>query len=398
MRWIVLSWLAACEGDVRLAGGAPPPDLEVSPVVAGRSVVVEAWGWPTAGTAYLMVGARAGRGPCTPGGACLGVRAPVRLATGHADARGHLRLEGRAPATLPAALALQVAQLDPAAPGGVSLLSTVVTVSTREDPLAWASDAFDGPLVDWDLLSDLEGTPPLHDRVDVAGGALVIDPNSYDDPALGDGGEGPAWFQDRKGPLALREVAGDFAARVHLRVGRRDDLSLPPVGSFEAAGFVLRDPASTAPIGDERWLMYNLGWQAGAMAFELKTTFPDGPDPDAESQSTLMLDPVPTQAATLLVCRVGDRFRFWRRLDGEAGWTEQTPDPARVWYDGADLLGGDLAVDGFVRPDLPDTLQLGLMVGAWSSGGGPPVRGAFDELWVGTPRDEDDCTSAPVAP
>jgi hypothetical protein len=37
-------------------------------------------------------------------------------------------------------------------------------------------------------------------------------------------------------------------------------------------------------------------------------------------------------------------------------------------------------------------------VGMWEEGAAPPVRGAFDEVWFGTPADEADCTRAPVPP
>lgn len=403
MRGIVL-WLAGCVAEGELVMG-PPVEIEVSPLVPGHTVVVEAFDWPVVGSARLLVSTRAGQGPCTPGGPCLGLRSPVLLASGATDPSGHLRLEGRVPSTVPpgARVHLQVAQLDPAAPGGVSALSPVLSAVVEDDPLAAESDDFErsATLADWTLLSDVEGPPVLHDRVDIdvaEPGALVIEPNRYDDPTLGDGGAGPGWFQDRKGPLLYREITGDFAARVHVRVGRRDGIHLRPDGAFQAAGFVLRDPSSIAPRGDERWLMFNLGWQFQAMATELKTTFPDGPDADDESQSTLMLDPVGVQAATLVACRVGDHFRFWRRLDGEGGWTEQVPDPALVYADNAGVAYPDFATDGFVRPDLPATLQVGLMVGMWEEGAAPPVRGAFDEVWFGTPADEADCTRAPVPP
>lgn len=399
---LLLSLVLACAPEMSLptAALAPPgPALEVSPLVAGRGLVVELPGLTPGEPAWLVRGTP-GVGPCPAQlrGACLDLRRPAVLGTATADGTGRAIFRVRAPLTLPAGASVSLQ----GAAAGLTSQVHVATVTT--DPLAALSTSFDDPaeVDDWLVLSDVDGTPALHDTFDVdttVQGALTLDPNGYVAPGLADGGQGPGWYQDRKGPMVYHEITGDFVVRAHVRVGTTASMTDVPSGTFNAGGFVLRDPSSSDPlrqpdVGDERWMMFNIGMQAWSSASELKTTFPDGPDAGAESGSSIFLTHTPALSAWLVACRAGDRFSFWRRVDGQPDWEEVTAQGQDLYNNQVPLVGPDFMTEGFERPDLPETLQVGLIAGRWSDGAGAPVRVAFDEVWFGSGG----CLSGAVAP
>lgn len=382
-----------------LRASAPPLPVRLSPLVAGRSFVAEVEGLAPGAPVWLARGTGPGAGPCPPalGGACVGLRAPAVMGGAVADADGVVMIRARAPAELPPGTGLWVQVLTP---GQASAPARVEVQSVR-----WAdlSTGFDAPeeLDPWAVLSEVDGTATVHDRVEVDAGALVIDPNDWLEPGLADGAQGPGWYQDRKGPFVFQEVEGDFVVRARVRVGTVADVDARPTGTFNAGGLVIRDPASSDPVrqpdlGDERWVMYNVGQQAGAPATELKTTFEDDIDADAESNSSIFLRPTPSLSGWLVACREGTRLRFWRRMEGEAAFTEEIPQAATLWSNNAGLSGPDFLAEGFDRPDLPDRVQVGLIANRWTDGPGAPVRVAVDEVWLGEPNG--DCLRGAVAP
>lgn len=378
----------------------PPGLLAVSPLASGERFVLEAHGLDAGAVVRWVRGSALGAGPCPAalGGDCLGLRDPVLLGAAQVGADGVARWQGRVPGGVPVGgrLVAQVVEL------GVGVRTAAQAFEVGADPLRVYSDGFDdsGSLASWSVLSEVEGTAPLHELIDLdqsVPGALVLDPNDHDDPSLPDGGTGPAWFEDRKGPLVYRELEGDFAVRVEVEIGTRDDLSVAPVGSYLAGGLLVRAPSS-APggvRGQEAWLMYNLGMQAGFVATEVKTTWPDS-DGDGGSESTLFLDPAASLRGELIVCRRGAAFRFWRRLPGEAGWREEQPSGATLIFNGAWLPGVDFLAEGFVRPDLPERVQVGVMANRYVDGGGSPVRVVARRFDVWTPRSWAACALPPL--
>ncbi len=242
---------------------------------------------------------------------------------------------------------------------------------------------------------------PHHDQIGIGvstEGRLTIDPNDYNNPALSDGGQGPGWYRERKGPYVYKNVTGNFAVMTYVHVGTVADINQVPGGSFNAAGFVMRDPSSYDPqnpgaFGNEAWLMYNVGNQAGYVATETKTTFktPNG----SASGSSLFLTPVPSTHGRLLACRIGDEFRFFRSMEGEGGgWTEDIQDAANIMNNSANLPGIDLHAEGFIRPDFPETMQVGVMVNRWTDNGPSPVRAEFDYVRFAAPESFEDCLAS----
>ncbi|NUN15998.1 MAG: hypothetical protein HUU55_20415, partial [Myxococcales bacterium] len=235
------------------------------------------------------------------------------------------------------------------------------------DPLAALSDEFDdaSSVDSWTFRHVFEADPPLHTTFDIdttLPGSMVIDPNNYDDPRFADTATGPGWFQDRHGPYAYKTVTGDFAVEVSVHIGTVQNPDQLPLGHFNSAGVVLRDPSSYNPqtpnaVGFESWIMYNVGYQAGFVGAETKTTFAASFYGGGESRSTLFLTPIAAPTARLVACRIGSHFHFFRSMNNGQTWTQETHSPANVWYNGAGLPGNNLEI-GFERPDLPATLQV----------------------------------------
>lgn len=220
------------------------------------------------------------------------------------------------------------------------------------------SDDFDdaASLGCWTLFHQTESVPARHDRLEIVGGDLIIEPLA--------GG----WFQDDRGPFVFKEISGDFVVEVNAAALDESDDTLPPTGDYHSAGLVVRDPASV--VGDENWIMYNVGHQndqGATTGTEGKTT--------VDSVSTLDIEQG-THRGLLRVCRIGSDFRLFRQLDGEGDWTEEHQ---------------------FTRGDLPTALQVGLVANAW-----PPaqpsdarnMQGRLGHFHVGVPASVADCTAS----
>ncbi len=189
------------------------------------------------------------------------------------------------------------------------------------------------------------------------------------------------WYSDRSGPFFYRVVSGNFLVETEVRSVKADDGRTRPTGSFNSSGLLIRDPASDK--GKMRWVMYNIGQQYEFFGTEAKSTVPDIGGwhfqrlAGFQSASTLWLTPLPTDVveARLRICRVGDEFRFFKNLPGTQVWAEE------AFADGTTVMGNGVSqptkgvVDGgvirFLRPDIPDTVQVGLV----TNPGMPPHDG-----------------------
>lgn len=276
--------------------------------------------------------------------------------------------------------------------------SSHVATSQASSALSFASSGASGP--DWAALGDtfdnagalsgwLDQEPQRH-AVETQGGLdvgvsraghLMLAPSIQAQNH---------WYADNHGAMVARTITGDFVMEVDVTVENRAGTALPNA-PYNAAGLLLRDPASQP--GAERWVMYNLGFQDGFVAREVKTTRPG----TGGSLSTLYLMEVnpPTGRVTLRACRVGSMVRFFHRMDGSPDFTEETfvtggtqdtvalgngafqPTPGVV------LPGNPDPVIRFDRPDLPQTLHAGLIAGVWEVGAGAGVRGVFDAVRFG---------------
>lgn len=221
------------------------------------------------------------------------------------------------------------------------------------NPCGELDDEFDDPstLSCWTELDALQGDPAQYTLLDVATthpGVLTIEPTHTQ-----------GWFEDGDAPFLFKELTGDFVVETHVTALSRNDLTSPPTQEYNSAGLLVRNGAATS--GDEDWLMYNIGYQATFVGTEGKTT--------EDSQSVLTLLPG-HHAGRLRICRVGSDFHMYRWLDDETGWTLE---------------------HSYARPDLPATLQVGLVANGYQPP--PDLHARFDYARFGTVSSQSDCTA-----
>lgn len=179
-------------------------------------------------------------------------------------------------------------------------------------------------------------------------GQLVMDPTRT-----------PGWFGDADAPLVFKLLTGNFAIHTFVTTSSRTNPGTPPGSNYNSAGLMARNPAGA--VGPENHIMVNVGTQNSSTGSETKTT--------VDSSSELFLD-AGSHSGELILCRIGDDFAAFRRLEGESSWT-------RTYT--------------FARPDLPETLQVGMVVNAFGSPA--DLRAAFEFIRrLPTPSAQRDCT------
>ncbi len=93
----------------------------------------------------------------------------------------------------------------------------------------------------------------------------------------------------------------------------------------------------------------------------------------------------------LRVCRLGNVFHFFYRHPGDSAWIEETYGAGtRVSGNGPNnqTMGQPLR---FTRADMPASVQVGIMTGAWS--GALNSRGEFDYVRFSEATQLSDCTA-----
>ncbi|MEM8625175.1 MAG: hypothetical protein AAGG47_16855 [Pseudomonadota bacterium] len=211
-------------------------------------------------------------------------------------------------------------------------LVAAATLTAAADDLAALSTGFDEPaaLDAWSEHAP-EGFSAKWQAPRIEDGHLVLEPIS--------GG----WFEELHGGHLYRTVEGDFIVTTRINVTGTEE-ALPQT-LFSLAGLFVRAPrgisaASWAP-GRENWLFFSIGTSApaGEPQFEIKTTM--------NSLSTLKIHPAPTGWVELRLARHGELFTLLHRAEG-----------AREW----------IVADQMIRPDLPQSLNVGLTAYAdWGS-------------------------------
>jgi hypothetical protein len=173
----------------------------------------------------------------------------------------------------------------------------------------------------------------------IENGRLVLEPTSS------------GWFEDMQAGHLYRVVEGNFVVTTKLRVeGTKAQL---PQTLFSLAGIFIRVPregltAANWQPGRENWMFFSLGtaFPAGTPQFEVKTTY--------NSLSTLKISSAApiyaggqTRDVELRIARQGELFSLLYRIDGQAEFT---------------------LLEQFIRPDLPQRLNVGLTAYAdWGS-------------------------------
>ncbi|MHC4878247.1 MAG: hypothetical protein ACYTGL_17480, partial [Planctomycetota bacterium] len=220
------------------------------------------------------------------------------------------------------------------------------------DPLAEIaplSDEFDDPnsIAEWQRINEVEGwnADQLQQwNVDqTQPGRMVMQPHTV------------VWYENWRGPMVFKEVAGDFVFTTEVHIGDRDDVGgsdlddIPNDAAYSLGGLMIRTPRDiTDPVIDwqpgsqvddgtnngENYVFLSLGHGVdGQFSFEVKTT--------RNSNSQLELTPLGQTAntATLRIARIGTAVITMYQFPGE-DWTVHRR------YD---------------RPDMPETMQLGMV-------------------------------------
>lgn len=145
------------------------------------------------------------------------------------------------------------------------------------------------------------------------------------------------WYQDWRGPMAFKPVGGDFVVTALVESRGRDGVSIPDI-PFSLGGLMIRTPRAITPAtwtpGGENYVFLSIGYGSAPTPrwqYEVKTT--------VAGASTLILSDAPGPLARLQIARIGDFVLCLRQEPGG---------PWRVHR-------------RYFRPDLPDTLQVGMV-------------------------------------
>jgi regulation of enolase protein 1 (concanavalin A-like superfamily) len=211
-------------------------------------------------------------------------------------------------------------------PASPTLVPAVRTAAAGD--IARLSDEFDNArsLARWKALGEQAGLPTHLKRVEVqktGGGLLYVEPYTS------------MWYEDYRGPLLYKEVAGDFVVTARVRVTGKKGRT--PESSFSSAGLMVRAPHEGSPDawrpGQEDWVYLTTGSGGaggGEPEFDTKTT--------DDSISTYRTSPSRSGWIELRVARVGPLVAHAYRFEG-GKWA---------------LLAR------YQRPDLPPVVQVGV--------------------------------------
>lgn len=164
------------------------------------------------------------------------------------------------------------------------------------------------------------------------------------------------WYQDYRGDLLYKPVAGDVVVTTRVDARNRDGSGAPgsshgggPDSEYSLAGLMLRAPRSEVACCDAGWwqpggeryvfLAFGAASQPGAWQFETKTTRAAVP-PETHSISDLVVSPASPGPLLLRSARIGPHVLLLVREAGQP-WRVQR----RI-----------------ARPDFPAALQVGLTV------------------------------------
>ncbi len=212
--------------------------------------------------------------------------------------------------------------------------------------LAGLSDEFDtDTTADWLRIHEEENWNAeqldVYDINQTQPGRLVMAPGSV------------VWYQDWRGPLAFKDVTGDFVFTTQINISDRDDIggsdadNIPNDAQFSLAGAMIRTPRNISdPLVDwqpgsrqddgtnngENYVFFSLGHATnGQFTFEVKST--------RNSNSQLELTAVDTDVVNIQIARLGNTILTLRQI------------PGQEW----------VVHERFHRPDMPETLQVGMV-------------------------------------
>jgi hypothetical protein len=202
---------------------------------------------------------------------------------------------------------------------------------SKDADIAQLSDEFEDPatLKNWRRIFEVEQTGADQLAVCDIGrsrrGRLTLVPHAS------------TWYQDYRGVLVFKPVAGDFVVTTKLHSTNRTGNGAPR-SSYSLAGIMIRTPRNVTPQtwrpGGENYIFLSHGSarSPGRFEFEVKTT--------VDSRSDLEVTPAGGPDVVIQVARVGSDFILLKK-DGNRAWEVHRR---------------------YRRSDMPAELQVGLTV------------------------------------
>lgn len=179
--------------------------------------------------------------------------------------------------------------------------------------------------------------------VDYRDGSLVMAPTRES-----------VWWINRRGPMLYRYLDGDAVATLSVRARKRSDVEVAPDMEWQFGGVLLRDPRGDAFLSRENYVFNVIGHRGSRLQVETKST--------RDGDSRVDAWDWPNGDAELRIERRGNQFTMAARATAADEWR---------------------TLISYERPDLPQRLQLGLIVYAYSEGRGRhDLQVFFDRLEV----------------
>ncbi len=162
------------------------------------------------------------------------------------------------------------------------------------------------------------------------------------------------WWINQRGPMLYRYLDGDAVITATVRARKRSDAGAAPDMEWQFGGVLLRDSRGDALVSRENYVFNVIGHRGSRLQVETKSTRNGDSRVDAWDW--------PNGDAELRIERRGAQFTMAARVTSADEWR---------------------TLISYERPDLPQRLQLGLIVYAYSEGRGRhDLQVFFDRLGV----------------
>lgn len=149
------------------------------------------------------------------------------------------------------------------------------------------------------------------------------------------------WWKNNRGSSYFFPITGDVEAEVTVRTRKQSDPANYPNQDYQFGGIILRDNGSNALFGKESYVFNVIGYRGEGLQVESKSTL--------DGYSKVSGYDWVSGDARLKVVRKSDDVYLYAQAINSQEW---------------------LQVNHFHRPDLPETLELGLIAYAYSYGAG----------------------------
>jgi hypothetical protein len=190
-----------------------------------------------------------------------------------------------------------------------------VVVPDKKLPSVFESD-LTKEIIDWKWLK-----PNLIDyRFDKSGLTMIVKEESV-------------WWRNNSAAGLFHLIDGDVEFQVYVRTRKASDNTSYPDRDYQFGGIILRNPLSNAVFGRENYIFNVIGYRGYKLQVETKST--------ENGFSKVVAKDWPSGDAELKVVRNGFHIKMYARELHSTNW---------------------ILINSLERKDLPDTLEIGLIV------------------------------------